>query len=169
MLELVNITDEAMRNYHFLWYSYISRKNFTLFCRRENNCNEEPLKFLFAEEDWHSKVVEEIRNFPEMGKLIETESNSPPCTNLENVQKMKIVSICRFLQNISSSNNVKALLKLMKYTKQSPVFLEDFNDFENMGSISAKYGYTLKKNSAVSIISNHNLLVSSLDYYLKGY
>ena len=53
MIELMNITDEAMRNYHYLWYTYINRQNFTLFCRIYNNCDEEILKFILAEENWH--------------------------------------------------------------------------------------------------------------------
>ena len=32
MIELVNITDEAMRNYHYLWYSHKQNRNYTILC-----------------------------------------------------------------------------------------------------------------------------------------
>ena len=144
MIELINITNEAMRNYHYLWYTYINRQNFTLFCRVDNDCNNEKLKFLLAEEDWHLDVVKELRNNPQLGKLIEADSTSPPCANTKTVQKLKIESICNFVKNVSRSK--RAFLNLMKYTKQSPVYLEHHND---ISSIPLKYGYTLKNRSEV--------------------
>ena len=154
MIELMNITDEAMRNYHYLWYTYINRQNFTLFCRIYNNCDEEILKFILAEENWHFKVIEEIRKSPEMGKLIEAESTSPPCTNEQTVKELKIEPICNLLKNVSTSK--RAFLKLMKYTKQSPVFLEDQDDFDSIST----YGYTLKNNTRVSNMILHSLKIN---------
>ena len=89
-------------------------------------------------------VVKELRNNPQLGILIEADSTSPPCANTKTVQKLKIESICNFVKNVSRSK--RAFLNLMKYTKQSPVYLEHHND---ISSIPLKYGYTLKNRSEV--------------------
>ena len=52
-------------------------------------------------------------------------------------------------QGENVSNNKKAFLKLMKYTKQSPVYLEHDKDF---GYISPKYAYTQNNSSMVRVI-----------------
>ena len=57
IIELMNFTDEAFRNYHYLWYSYIMNKsNLKLFCMNlliplppngldiNFNCTAEPLR-----------------------------------------------------------------------------------------------------------------------------
>lgn len=125
MIEMLNITDETMRNYHYLWYSYNNNKKLTMFCAKgffNSGCNEMPLRFHLAEEDWHFDVVELIRNKSVEGMLIEDDSSYVPCQDQNTQKKFEIESICGFLQNIST--NKLAFLSLMKYTKQSPVYQE---------------------------------------------
>ena len=126
MIELTNITDEAMRNYHYLWYTYNNNnENFTLFCNAEYSslwidCTQEPLRYFLAEEYWHFELVEKIRNKSAEGIVIENNESVPPCSSQDIIKKFKIDTICRLIQNISA--NKIAFLNLMKYTKQSPVY-----------------------------------------------
>ena len=146
----LNFTAEAMRNYHYLWYSYINKRNFTLFCVNSNyehypvNCSTEALKFFYADEDWHYDMIEIIRGNSTMGTFIEGEPSTPPCTSVEIIKQFKIAPICNFIANISM--NKEAFLRLMKFTKQSPVFMEYQDKYS---SISTKNGYILKNISKV--------------------
>ena len=69
----------------------------------------------------------------------------PPCTNNDNTEKYKIGSICKFIRSIA--RNKEAFLKLMKFSKQSPVFQED--DIEHLSmfpnQLDDKFGFTLKR------------------------
>ena len=142
IIELDGITVEAWRNYHYLWYTYYHEKqNFTLFCMLEN-CTAKPLEFVLSENSFTDKlIVEQIRKNLEEEKLVEGVSTSPPCSNSATIDKFKLKAICSFQTNMS--NNKETFLELMKFTKQSPVFLED--KVEEYSSFPTKYGYTKKK------------------------
>ena len=133
ILQFMNITFESWRNYHYLWYTYYNNNgNFTLKCNFMANCTAEPLSFYLddGEEDLFSQE-EDI--------IIEGYSNSPPCSNSSITMKFKIDKICS-IQKIVSENK-KAFLKLMKFTKQSPVYLQDTDKYFN---VSQRYGYIIK-------------------------
>ena len=161
MVELMNITVEAMRNYHYLWMTYIKdRKNFTLVCvnDKSNNCSINLFSFTLLSKSLlppnNYKLFENyasaIRKNPEkgIGMLIEGEVTAPPCSVPENVKKFKIGPICSMFKNING--NTDAFLKLMKFTKQSPVFMEEENEYKSIfSSAVSKYGYILKKNKEV--------------------
>ena len=141
-----DITHEALRNYHFLWLTYYyERSNFTLVCLNSDfNCTSEvdngrQEKFqLVHQNDYYA---DEIRNNPDYGEIIEGSSSSPPCLNTETLKKFKIQSICNLLKNMSHQK--EKFLNIMKFTKQSPVFLEH----EEYSSIFTKYGYTFRNNT----------------------
>ena len=82
-----------------------------------------PLKYLLAENKWHFDIVKGIQNSSMDGKVLESNSTFPPCEDEDTIIKFKIETICKFLSNISADENKEAFLKLMKYTKQSPVYL----------------------------------------------
>ena len=148
MLELINITDEAMRNYHHLWYTYLHHQNCTIFCINGcADCNKEPLRYLLAEENWHYSIVDKIRNDSDKGIFLMVASIYPPCTNQEIVKKFRIESICKFIKKIS--DNRDPFLNLMKHTKQSPVYSEDVIKVENSYN-ETQFGYTIKNSSRVS-------------------
>ena len=141
-----NITHEALRNYHFLWYTYYyERLNLTLVClNRDFNCTSElenglREKFVLAHQ--HDPYADEIRNNPDYGEIIEGSSTSPPCRHISTVKKFKIQSICNLLKNVSHQK--EKIINIMKFTKQSPVFLEH----EEYSSIFTKYGYTFRNNT----------------------
>ena len=115
------------------------------------NCNDENvLNFIPAEDDWHYEIVDKIRNDSDFGKFLEVETFAPPCTNGDIIKNFKIGPICDLIRNVSV--NKDAFLRLMKYTKQSPVYMEDRKDYINY-FIATEYGYTLK-NSTESRVSN---------------
>ena len=72
-------------------------------------------------------IYDYIRNNPNKGKLIEEFVTEPPCSNNEIVMKFKIRSICEFNKVIAT--NRESFLKLMMYTKQSPVFLDTEKEY----------------------------------------
>ena len=143
-LEMINITEESMRNYHFLWYSYMNAKNFTLFCHNHGKfkCLENPLKFSLAKSSAHYDQINRIRKQPSYGEFLKGEAFDPPCTNHELIKRFKIESVCNFIASISKNQN--AFLILMKYTKQSPVYLDEDNVNFSPVSTAAKFGFSAK-------------------------
>ena len=161
LLRFINITYESMRNYHYLWYSYIQNRNITLFCFNGGgvHCNSEPSKYLLGHKNWHNESVKRIRNDSKLGIVVDFETTSTPCTNQRIIQNLKLTSICNFIANISA--NKAAFLKLMKFTKQSPVYLEDHDEYI---SIPSKYGYNFKLNRRVAILLI-NLISFIVDFF----
>ena len=152
MIELLNITDEAMRNYNILWQTYNeNKKDFTLMCihTKKRNCSLDPLAFHFVDRDIVMKEANDVRKNQSLGILIEGEVIAPPCTDPTTVKKFKIDPICDFLKNVS--HNKEAFLKLMIFTKQSPVILEEDDEYYSVFSNvdSCKFGHSLKKNIKV--------------------
>ena len=158
-VKFTGITEEAMRNYHYLWYSHIHNTSITLICmnnmgtdwwssRCPVNCSQEPLKFFSAEAEWHYSIIESIRNDSIIGDFLEIEAVIPPCKSPEIVKKFKIGPICSLLDDIS--NNKLVFLKLMKFTKQSPVYLEDREEYSKVAS---KYDFTLKNDTKVKYLN----------------
>ena len=90
-----------------------------------------------------------VRNNPSLGILIEGEVTAPPCSDPETVKQFKIEPICDLIKTVSRQK--EAFLKLMKFTKQSPVFMEEDDEYNSVFSnmVSAKFGYSLKKNIEV--------------------
>ena len=73
-----------------------------------------------------------IRKNPSVGKLIETDLTGPPCLLKETTKKFQIEPICNILKNVSRNDNRNAFLKLMKFTKQSPVYQEDDEEYKSI-------------------------------------
>ena len=150
-----NITEEASRNYYYLWLTYNHEmRNFTLFCLHDSKgkCSEKPQDFTLATRKSHFETVRGIRNNPGKGQVIEGEVTSPPCENPKIVKEFKINQICDFIVSVSS--NHEAFLKLMKFSKQSPVFLEETDEYSSIFSaINASFGYTLKRSGRTDEVS----------------
>ena len=149
VIELNKITDEAMRNYHLLWCSYIHKVNITIYCLNIGvKCSEEPLKFSIAAKTSDFERIQNIQQNPGKGsKIIEVSAQKPPCTCRQTVENFKIERICNFIKNVSQ--NKLPFLKLMKFTKQSPVSLEEDNEHYSVFSSDASFNdsrYTVLKN-----------------------
>ena len=102
-----------------------------------------------ARSDWSLGTVEMIRNNSEIGHVIDLdmESNGPPCLNLETVKKFNLEEVCHLHHKIS--RNKEAFLNLMKYTKQSPVYLEDNDEYQYPSTNTN--GYIMKNIERVGI------------------
>ena len=124
VIEIFNVTDETMRNYHYLWYAYNNNyKNVTIFCWEDSiykdyNCGDESLRFHLAEDDWHFEIVEFIRNNSDKGMIIEASVNSPPCTDEDTAMHLKIQSVCEFLHNISINKERSQKVRVIKTATQ---------------------------------------------------
>ena len=126
LIELIDISDETIRNYHYYWSTYNSFKNnFTLFCHDDKNinCSTDLLRYTLAESPKHFDGVTGLHRNPSLGKLVESKVSCPPCTSKDIVHDLKLEPICDFLKLISNSK--ESFLKLMKFTKQSPTYTED--------------------------------------------
>ena len=180
IIELMNFTDEAFRNYHYLWYSYIINKsNLKLFCMNlliplppngldldmDFNCTADPLRYLLADANWHNEILERIREDPALGKIFEANSiMQPPClAEKTKIKELKIEPICNFLRNISQSKS--AFLNLMKFTKQSPVYIEDL-EFHGINNSSTKHGYTINEDNKVPV--ELTTILSIYDLYIPS-
>ena len=115
---------------------------------RNVNCSLEPLKFILAQTVWHQEIVEKIRNDPKKGLVIEDSAINAPCTNSGVADKLKIKQICEILSKILDQDNKAAFIKLLKFTKQSAVYLDDHDD--GYSSIPTKYSYTLKNKTSMA-------------------
>merc|ERR1712079_653759 len=136
-IELLNMNDESMRNYHYYWYSYNNNLGkLILLCQnnRRTNCSNDKLKYDLAIKEELNGVINVIRKNPEEGKLIESNVSNPPCADEEIIHMLKLEQICKFLRSVSENRD--AFMKLMKFTKQSPVYLED--DEEHTSVFSKK-------------------------------
>ena len=152
IFEFNNVTLKALRNYHYLWHTYFYElKNFTLFCLSEaynctvdregaDNLNE---KYRFQLALYENGIVNQIRENPNNGMLVEGDSITPPCSNYSTIKKFEIHVICNFLNDISKDK--VSFLKLMKYSKQGPVFTEE--DMESLNFTT--FGYTKKKKESI--------------------
>ena len=150
-LELLNIPDEAVRNYHYLWDTFSnSKENFTLYCleekNRNKNCSNRNMEFVLAENPTHYARVAVIRKNPDRGILVEGEAKEPPCKNPYTIKKFKIESMCSFFENITVNRN--PFLTAMMFTKQNPVSSVEVHEIHTLFSnaSASKFGYTLKKN-----------------------
>ena len=154
---MVPIPEESFRNYHIFWHTYNNNlKNFTLYCHHENyNCSDpKNYKVLTKENSQNVEdFVNTLRKYPERGILLEVTVNQPPCSDKKIIDALKIDPICSFLRLVS--NDKGNLLILMKYTKQSPHYLEEETEFMSLFRASRqsfeKYGYLNYTNKVVMI------------------
>ena len=147
----INISDESLRNYHYYWKIYNSKNvNITLYCLHTNgkggNCSSRPLDFKMAMKKTDFMMVKGIKNNPKKGQVFEGNVTSPPCRNKDVIDFYKFGNICNFLTSISQENAL-VFLKLMKFTKQSPVCFEDEEEYKSIFSeqSTSNFEYTLKK------------------------
>ena len=136
IIEFMNITHEALRNYHYLWHTYYyGNTNFTLYCEIYSDCSN-ALDFLLADIDKNLYIKKNL----DLYYTVTGNSTSPPCSKSETVKKFKIETICNILTIISK--NKELFLNLMKYTKQSPTFLEDVAD--EYSPFNQEFGFTFR-------------------------
>ena len=74
---------------------------------------------------------------------MEGSTNEPPCMDEEIIENFKIGPICKLQNDVSGQR--EAFLKLMKFTKQSPTFQENEEEFmsvfQSVNKSLSQYGY----------------------------
>ena len=101
----------------------------------------------------HDMIYTKASNV-QKGKIVEGKVSAPPCTNDDTVKQWKLGNICNFIKNISE--NKEAFLKLMKFSKQSPVYLESDEEYDSIFKEESITGFgfsldSLRINNKVSI------------------
>ena len=174
MLELTDIPGEEIRNYFYLWFAFNNNyQNFTFFCVSSKGfpCTEKGLNFKLAFTRKHFDLVQNIREYPKSGILIEGNSTSPPCAKPETVKTFGIRNICNFLANVS--DNEAAFLRIMKFSKQNPVYFdeEEEDEFWMMtGNTSSLQGFTrFKKMRTTERVSRIGHDMTSIHYHCSWF
>ena len=149
--DLISVSTESIINYHYLWFCYINGRNsISVFC---SDCEESVsaegsanYKIPVHREQFH--LVERLRNNTANGSLLEGDLNGHPCLNTKIINTFKIQEICFLIKSISENSN--PFLKMMKYVIQSPVYIEDDDEylsiFRHANVTFSEKGYFLKEN-----------------------
>ena len=162
----------SLHFYHFLWYKYIrgERKVF-IFCpiSAVNNCKD-PRKFTIPVSRGGSKdILESIMQNKTKGLFLEGDISSPPCMDDNIIKSFKLENVCNFNKNISDSP--LPLLGMLKYNKQSPVFLENDNEYDfifaSKNSSLEKFGYSSEQVKPVMERPNAFVPLCSFDHDLE--
>ena len=78
----------------------------------------------------HQKNIDALKKYPERGVLFEGTFSSPPCLDKNLISKMELRPICEFILSVSKSR--KSFMRLMKYTKQSPIVYESDEEYNSL-------------------------------------
>ena len=162
----------SLHFYHLLWYKYIKgERKVIIFCviTAENNCKD-PTKFRFPVSSVRSDyILESIMHNKSKGVILEGDILSPPCMDDEIILTFKLESVCNFNKNIS--DNPLALLGMLKYNKQSPVFLENNNEYDfifaSKNHSLEKFGYSSEQVKPVKERPNAFVALCSFDHDLE--
>ena len=145
---------EALRNYIFLWRSFIKygNDNVTIYCTKGKNinCNDfRGFHLAVASNPGNTqKYLNKLKKNSTNGYLIQGTIRSNPCSINKTIEHFKIGYMCTFLKQFSKQ--LVPFLQLMKYSIQSPGYLvaekEHLSLFENANETFVKYGFMTKLN-----------------------
>ena len=157
--------------YHFLWYKYIKGERKVLFfcaITKVNSC-EDPKKYTIPISEHSKDFLETIMKNKTKGIILEGDISSPPCKDAKIIKTFKLENICNFNKNIS--NNPLPLLGMLKYNKQSPVFLENNNEYDFLfagkNHSLKKFGYSSENFKPVKQRPNAFVALCSFDHDLE--
>ena len=104
-INFLNISYEAIRNYHLLWYTYnkIDDKKFTLYCLLTTNDCMDPTQFVFPNTKNSQKILNSIRANPKLGVIFEANFTKAPCLDREFVMQMNISKICEIVSAVTAN------------------------------------------------------------------
>ena len=154
---------EAIRNYIFLWRCFIKRKTHVIiYCIASNKRNCKGFDGFHLATDTSQKDQERnvdlLRKNVTKGYLMEGTIHSSPCRDNKTVDHFRIREMCNFLTLFP--RNLIPFLKLMKYSIQSPVFLETQEEhlatFENANETYVRYGFMARKNKKGYLLGQPN-------------
>ena len=102
-IKFLNISYEAMINYHLLWYTYnkLDDKRFTVYCLLTINDCMDPTQFFFPFTKNSQKILNSIRANPKLGVIIEANVTKAPCLDKELEMQMNISKICEIVRAVT--------------------------------------------------------------------
>ena len=155
--KIIPITSQSIINYHYLWYSYLNgRSSVSVYCTDalldcdnyvSKNKGKIVMNYKLPALKRQFLEVEKLRNNTIKGVLIEGELKGHPCLDSKIINKFKIKEICRMVNSMSENSN--QFLKMMKHVIQSPVYIEEdeeYSIFKHTNSTLTVKGYFLKQN-----------------------
>ena len=169
---IIPVASESVINYHYLWVSYLNnRKTVSVFCIWDDktDCNnyikkqknDVEINYKIPSKESQFFMVERLRNETgnNLGILVEGDLNGPPCLDAKIIDKFKIQEICKMLNLISKNSN--GFLKMMKYSIQSPVYIEGDEEylsmFQDANTTISKKGYIFKENKVSTSFTRINV------------
>ncbi len=166
-----HLSPGSLHFYHMLWYKYIKgeRKVF-IFCEINavNNC-EDPTEFTIPISESSKVMLESVKKNKTKGIMLEGDILSPPCMDEKIIKTFKLENVCKFLKNISTKP--LPLLGILKYSKQSPVFVENDNEFDFLfdgkNHSLKKFGYSSAQVKTVKERPNAFVALCSFDHDLE--
>ena len=150
------VTELANLRYKYFWTVFnAGAENLFLMCTIEN-CGPEDFFFIEPGKDEGAKAM--LEDEKRKHKVKHAAVKVPPCRDEGQAREFGFQSICDIKKNVSA--NVETFLKVVKFTKQSPTFLESEQEYLNVfGSLTGneKYGfYPISK----QYLERHNAFVS---------
>ena len=138
-----SISTVELKTYKTFWEEFNKLEEKITFICTMADCTDQQ-NFILVESEGHQDMLETfLKDETKKDKVRQADLLLPPCHDMSLAEQFKFSSICEFLRNISS--NKAALLKLMKFTKQSPVFnvseQEENDIFGDIERVSSQYGY----------------------------
>ena len=137
-----NLHPISLKNYQFLWYKYIKGESRVIvICKSiaEDSCKS-PDRYRVANTASDLGFFHSIMKNKTKGILLEGDIFSPPCMDDIIIKTFKLENVCKFTKDISAKP--LTLLGMLKYNKQSPVFVEQDNEYN---FIFASKNHSLKK------------------------
>ena len=162
---IIPFKSKSVLNYHYLWYSYLNGTNtVSVFCFAPLDCTKYvkivgkkrkiTINYKLPTLNYHFLEVEKLRNNTNIsiGALLEGELNEHPCLNSKIINTFKIKEICDMLKLMSENSN--QFLKMMKYVIQSPVYVEEEDEylstFKHANLTLSERGFFFKQNKVKS-------------------
>ena len=116
----------------------------TTICTPPDNCEDRDHFTLVETENARTIASSFLKDKDKRFRVKQALLENPPCRDLKQAEEFGFEQMCGFLQNISS--NKQSFLHLMKFTKQSPVYIEEDQLFKPLQEKAANYGYFYKEN-----------------------
>jgi len=137
------ISNIEIQRYQDFWKEYNNFKTKLTFICTETECSEEEDFVLVQKENIQEVAEGFLKDEKNRHRVRQADIPTAPCQNVTLARIFNFEKVCQFLRNISSSK--EAILKLLKFSKQSPVYQvsdeEQEDTFGNLDAVSAQYGY----------------------------
>ena len=138
-----SVSTTELKTYQTFWKEFNKYEEKIAFICTMTDCNEQENFVLVKSEVHQDMMATFLKDEAKKDKVRQADLILPPCHDMSLAEQFKFNSICDFLRNISSDK--APLLKLMKFSKQSPVFNvsehEENDIFADLESVSSQYGY----------------------------